>query len=88
MPASTSTTVAESAFDKQRLSIPDRLLPGLDPEWVKLWETHGSFMVRADERTIEEYRASPADYSFSYATCPGGCCRGQCFVGIYTKFTL
>ena len=56
---------------KGRLSIPDKLLGGLDPEWVELWEKHGSSMVRADELSLEEYRKSPATYSFTYPPCPG-----------------
>lgn len=57
--------------EKQRLSIPDWLLPGLDPEWVNLWETYGSQMVRADEVTIEEYRKNPGAHSFTYPTFEG-----------------
>lgn len=57
--------------EKQRLSIPEKLLPGLDPEWVELWETHGSSMIRADEVTIEEYRKNPAAHGFTYPTFAG-----------------
>lgn len=57
--------------EKQRLSIPDQLLPGLDREWVELWETYGSQMVRADEVTIEEYRKNPGAHSFTYPTFEG-----------------
>ncbi|KAK1990901.1 hypothetical protein LX36DRAFT_591649 [Colletotrichum falcatum] len=45
--------------------------PGIDPEWVRLWNEHGGAMTRADEVTIEEYRESPAQYSFTYPTCKG-----------------
>lgn len=65
------TPVRTYEFSKQRLSIPDHLIPGLDPEWVKLWEEHGSSMVRADEVSIEEYRADPAAHSFTYPTFSG-----------------
>ncbi|KAK2053413.1 hypothetical protein LY76DRAFT_619950 [Colletotrichum caudatum] len=45
--------------------------PGIDPEWVRLWNEHGGAMIRADEVTIGEYRKSPAQYSFTYPTCRG-----------------
>ncbi|KAJ5160723.1 Alpha/beta hydrolase fold-3 [Penicillium canariense] len=56
---------------KHRLSIPDHLLPGLDREWVTLWEKYGSQMVRADEVSIEEYRKNARAHSFTYPTFSG-----------------
>lgn len=67
----TYTTAVVEEKKNSRLSIPDKLLGGLDPEWVNLWEKHGSPMVRADELSLEEFRKSPAAYSFTYPTCPG-----------------
>ena len=52
-------------------SIPEHLLPGLDPEWIALWNEHGRHLTRADEVTIEEYRKSPAKYNFTYANWSG-----------------
>jgi hypothetical protein len=54
-----------------RLAIQSDDYPGLDPEWRELWNKHGSSMVRADEVSIDEYRADPAKYSFTYPTYPG-----------------
>ncbi|KAF7554207.1 hypothetical protein G7Z17_g3068 [Cylindrodendrum hubeiense] len=54
-----------------RLQIPPHQYKGLDPEWRALWDNHGGSMVRADEVTLEDYRADPAKYSFTYPTCPG-----------------
>ena len=54
-----------------RLALSEDELPGLDPEWRRLWNEHGSQLDRADEVTIEEYRAAPAKYSFTYANCEG-----------------
>ncbi|CAL5869776.1 uncharacterized protein PFLUO_LOCUS4006 [Penicillium psychrofluorescens] len=68
---STTAIAIEPKPQKARLSIPKKLLRGLDPEWVGLWETHGSSMVRADEVSIEEYRKNPAKYSFTYPTFAG-----------------
>ncbi|KAJ5767051.1 Alpha/beta hydrolase fold-3 [Penicillium nucicola] len=61
----------EEPRNDSRLSIPKSLLTGLDPEWVSLWERHGSSMVRADELSLEEFRKDPAAYSFTFPTCPG-----------------
>ncbi|KAF7190095.1 Arylesterase [Pseudocercospora fuligena] len=55
----------------ERHSIPAHLLPGLDPEWVKLWNDHGRQHVRADEVTLEEYRKDPAAHTFSHASWTG-----------------
>lgn len=54
-----------------RLAISPNKCDGLSPEWRSMWNEHGSFMVRADEVTIEEYRVDPAKYSFTYPTCSG-----------------
>lgn len=54
-----------------RLAISPNKYNGLSPEWRSMWNEHGSFMVRADEVTIEEYRVDPAKYSFTYPTCQG-----------------
>lgn len=69
--ATQTTTLSAIEPPKGRLSIPDHLLAGLDPEWVELWEKHGSGMTRADELTIEEYRMNPSAYSFTYPVFPG-----------------
>lgn len=55
----------------KRLPIPEKYLAGLDPEFVKLWEEHGAYTVRADERPVEDYRADPGSLSFTYATWTG-----------------
>ena len=60
-----------------RLAIPPKKYEGLSPEWRSMWNEHGSSMIRADEVTIEEYRADPAKYTFAYPTCPGSL---PCFV--------
>jgi hypothetical protein len=68
----TQTAIAiEEDRKESRLSIPKRFLAGLDPEWINLWERHGSSMVRADEVSLEEFRKGPAAYSFTFPTCPG-----------------
>ncbi|KAJ5587021.1 Alpha/beta hydrolase fold-3 [Penicillium hispanicum] len=67
----TTTQIDTYRSNRSRLSIPEKLLPGLDPEWVSLWETYGSSMVRADEVSIEKYRESPGTYSFTYPTYSG-----------------
>lgn len=54
-----------------RLALEDDELPGLDQEWRKLWNAHGSQLERADEVTIQEYRLAPGKYSFTYATYDG-----------------
>ncbi|TID06832.1 Arylesterase [Colletotrichum higginsianum] len=54
-----------------RLAFPAADYPGIDPDWVRLWNEHGGGMVRADEVSIERYRESPAQYSFTYPTCRG-----------------
>lgn len=66
--AATETATAKKAG---RLAVSATDYPGLDPDWVELWNEHGSDMVRADELTIEEYRQDPAKHSFSYPTWPG-----------------
>ncbi|KAM0227417.1 hypothetical protein ACHAPO_011542 [Fusarium lateritium] len=74
MSITTTTNVQEvttSLPHLQRLEIQDDEYPGLDPEWRKLWNTHGSSMIRADEVSIEEYRLDPAKYSFTYPTYEG-----------------
>ncbi|KAH6696927.1 Alpha/Beta hydrolase protein [Plectosphaerella plurivora] len=55
----------------RRLFIAEGQYPGLDPAWVRMWNEHGSAMVRADEVTLEEYHRDPAKYSFTYPTYPG-----------------
>lgn len=55
----------------RRLFIAEGQYPGLDPAWVRMWNEHGSDMVRADEVTLEEYQRDPAKYSFTYPTYPG-----------------
>lgn len=79
-----TTTISQTQpDDAPRLAIKKEHLPGLDPQWVGLWHTHGARMVRADELSIEEYRKSPALYSFTYPTCEGtfqsylGVCSNQ-----------
>lgn len=58
------------SIDK-RLPIPDKYLDGLDPEFRKIWDEHGAYGTRADERPISEYRANPGSLSFTYPTWPG-----------------
>ena len=60
-----------SLVQSGRLAIDDDELPGIDLEWRKLWNDHGSQLDRADEVTIEEYRMAPGRYSFTYATYDG-----------------
>lgn len=67
----TTTTTQVEETSTPRLAIKAKHLAGLDPEWVELWNTHGSHMVRADELSLEEYRKNPAEYSFTYPTCAG-----------------
>lgn len=55
----------------KRLPIPEKYLDGLDPEFRKLWDDHGAYTTRADERPVEEYRADPVSLSFTYPTWPG-----------------
>ncbi|VUC29627.1 unnamed protein product [Clonostachys rosea] len=69
--STTSVTETVKVPEIGRLTISAEAYPGLDPEWISLWNDHGSSMVRADEVTIEEYRRDPAKYSFTYPTCPG-----------------
>ncbi|KAK7419827.1 hypothetical protein QQZ08_010660 [Neonectria magnoliae] len=54
-----------------RLQIPSHQYKGLDPEWRALWNAHGGSMVRAEEVTLDEYRADPAKHSFTYPTYRG-----------------
>lgn len=67
----TSVTTTSVASKAGRLAISAEAYPGLDPEWISLWNEHGASMVRADEVTIEEYRKDPAKYSFTYSTWSG-----------------
>ncbi|KAK1988195.1 Alpha/Beta hydrolase protein [Colletotrichum cereale] len=62
---------SSSKSDNGRLAFSAADYPGIDLEWVRLWNEHGAAMTRADEVTIEEYRKSPARYSFTYPTCQG-----------------
>ncbi|TDZ33517.1 Arylesterase [Colletotrichum trifolii] len=54
-----------------RLAFSAEDYPGIDPEWVRLWNEHGGSMVRADEVSIAEYRKSPAQYGFTHPTHSG-----------------
>ncbi|TDZ16743.1 Arylesterase [Colletotrichum orbiculare MAFF 240422] len=71
------TVPSQSKHDPTPKPSPGRLAfsaedyPGIDPEWVRLWNEHGGSMVRADEVSIEEYRKSPAQYGFTYPTHSG-----------------
>lgn len=72
----TTTTVSTTETHLQgtsssRLTIRRDQYPGLDPEWIDLWNIHGAHMVRADELSIEDYRKNPAAYGFTYPTCSG-----------------
>ncbi|OQD79653.1 hypothetical protein PENANT_c046G08060 [Penicillium antarcticum] len=71
MSTTQTAIVIEEGSQKSRLSIPKRLLGDVDPEWVNLWERHGSSMVKADELSLEEFRKDPAAYSFTFPTCSG-----------------
>ena len=51
--------------------IPNKYLSGLDPEWKRLWEEHGSKVIRADEVSVFELRKNPARYDFRYAKYSG-----------------
>jgi len=51
--------------------IPEQFRKGLDPEWVELWVSHGRRIIPASEVSIEEYRLSPAKYSFTYPVWKG-----------------
>ncbi|KAK5404958.1 hypothetical protein LTR46_009567 [Exophiala xenobiotica] len=51
---------------QDRLAIVKGQYPGLDPEWVRLWNDHGSGMVRSDEVSPQEYRLDPAKYTLTY----------------------
>lgn len=51
--------------------IPEKFLPGLDPEWIELWNAHGSKVVPASEVSIEDFRKCPQKYSFTYPTSRG-----------------
>ncbi|KAI9150451.1 esterase lipase [Paramyrothecium foliicola] len=65
------TIRAEQLPTPKRLAVSGTQYKGLDPEWSRLWNDHGSDMVRADEVTLEEYRQNPAVHSFTYPTYPG-----------------
>ncbi|KAG5805148.1 hypothetical protein H9Q74_010714 [Fusarium xylarioides] len=68
----TATEEVTASFPSlKRLEIGPDEYRGLDPEWRKRWNTHGSSMIRADEVSIEEYRLKPAKYSFTYPTYKG-----------------
>ncbi|KAJ5889682.1 Alpha/beta hydrolase fold-3 [Penicillium tannophilum] len=67
----TIATMVSIHEQKPRLSIPGRLRTRLDPQWIELWEKHGSSMIRADELSIEEYRKTPAKFAFTYPVCSG-----------------
>ncbi|KAF4781464.1 hypothetical protein HER10_EVM0012221 [Colletotrichum scovillei] len=72
-------TVPRKVKDSQHAPGPvaDRLAfsateyPGIDPQWVQLWNEYGGSMVRADEVELEQYRKDPAKYSFTFLTCRG-----------------
>ena len=51
--------------------IPEKFRKGLDPEWIELWNSHGSKVVPASTVTIEEFRMDPQKYSFTYPTWRG-----------------
>jgi hypothetical protein len=55
----------------KRLPVPEKYVLGLDPEFLKLWDDHGAYTTRADERPVEEYRKNPASLSFTYPTWTG-----------------
>lgn len=46
--------------------VPEPWLDKLDPEWAKIWNTHGGHHCQAEEVSIEEVRKDPAAYSFTY----------------------
>jgi len=52
-------------------TIPQKYWKGLDPEWVSLWEEHGSKVIPASQVTVEEFRKCPEKYSFTYPTWQG-----------------
>ncbi|KAL0933972.1 alpha beta hydrolase fold protein [Colletotrichum truncatum] len=54
-----------------RLQISEEDYPGIDAEWVRMWNEYGGSMVRADEVSIEKYQENPGQYSFTYPTWTG-----------------
>jgi acetyl esterase/lipase len=64
-------SIDEGQAQARAHDIPEHLLPGLDPEWVEMWNEHGRHLSRADEVSIEEYRKNPPAYNFTYASWKG-----------------
>ncbi|KAL4795287.1 Alpha/Beta hydrolase protein [Aspergillus venezuelensis] len=62
---------AHIVADAKRNVIPDKYLPGLDPEWQKMWTEHGKDVSGAHLVTIEEFKRCPQKYSFTYPTWAG-----------------
>jgi hypothetical protein len=56
---------------QDKAAIPKEWLSRLDPEWIALWQEHGSSLKRADEVDIATYRENPSAYSFTYPTWSG-----------------
>lgn len=81
----TIATMVSIHEQKPRLSIPERLRTRLDPQWIELWEKHGSSMIRADELSIEEYRKTPANFAFTYPVCSGEFTTQEEIFGISCK---
>lgn len=52
-------------------AIPERYLPGLDPEWRQMWLDHGKDVSGAHLVTIEEFLKCPKKYSLTYPTWTG-----------------
>ncbi|KAL5338358.1 Alpha/Beta hydrolase protein [Aspergillus crustosus] len=52
-------------------AIPDKYLPGLDPEWLQMWSEHGKDISGAHLVTVEEFEQCPGKYSFTYPTWTG-----------------
>jgi hypothetical protein len=52
-------------------AIPEKYLPGLDPEWRQMWLEHGQDISEAHLVTVEEFHKCPKKYSFTYPTWTG-----------------
>jgi len=66
-----SSTETMHSFSLEPNQIPQKFVTGLDPEWILLWNEHGSKVTPASQVTIEEYRQCPEKYSFMYPTWRG-----------------
>lgn len=63
---SATLTATESTHE-----VPEQWLDKLDPEWARIWNTHGGHHCQAEEVSIEEVHKNPTAYSFTYPTWEG-----------------